>query len=189
VVRELLLGPQRFSELRKALANASANVITDRLRELEANGVIQRRKVPAPSASWVYELTPRGQELEPVLTALGDWGLPLRPPSPPNILSPTSALIYLRSCARPDSEKPPTVVRIEFEDQVWTARTDHARVSIEVGDVSAADATLKSDPYTFSTLIGDTPALKRGIRDGTVEVAGDFEVVLRMLNEVERGDL
>jgi DNA-binding HxlR family transcriptional regulator len=185
VVRELLLGPQRFSELRKALANVSANVLADRLRELEANGVLQRRKLPAPSASWVYELTPRGQELESVLTALGDWGVQLMPPSPPNVLSPTSALIYLRSCARPDAQKPSTVVRIELDDQIWTVQTDHADLTIEVGDAADADATLESDPYTFSALIGDTQALKRGIRDGTVEVTGDLGAVIRMLQEVE----
>src|SRR6202158_2146575 len=75
VVRELLLGPQRFSDLRHALPGASSNLVADRLHELEGRGVIDRRKRPAPASSWVYELTEWGQDLEPILLALGDWGL------------------------------------------------------------------------------------------------------------------
>ena len=73
VVRELLLGPQRFTDLRRALPGASTNLIADRLRELEGRGVLRRRQLPAPAASRVYELTEWGQELEPVLLALGGW--------------------------------------------------------------------------------------------------------------------
>src|SRR5687768_11038849 len=65
IVRELLLGPQRFADLRAALPQASSNIVTDRLRELGAHGVVARRRLPAPGASWVYELTPRGRAAEP----------------------------------------------------------------------------------------------------------------------------
>src|SRR6185312_3196634 len=61
VVRELLLGPQRFSDLRRALPGASSNMLTDRLRELEGHGVLQRRRLPPPAASVVYELTGSGR--------------------------------------------------------------------------------------------------------------------------------
>ena len=72
IVRELLLGPLRFSDLRRALPNASSNLVADRLRELEGRGVICRRKLPAPASSQVYELTEWGHDLEPILLALGD---------------------------------------------------------------------------------------------------------------------
>src|SRR4051795_12838765 len=75
VVRELLLGPQRFADLRRALPGASSNLLADRLRELESRGVIARRKLPPPAASQVYELTDWGGELEPIVLALGGWGL------------------------------------------------------------------------------------------------------------------
>src|SRR5436305_6859781 len=74
VVRELSLGAQRFTDLRRALSGASTNMLTDRLRELEAHGVVHRRILPPPAASSVYELTARGRKLEPVLDALGVWG-------------------------------------------------------------------------------------------------------------------
>src|ERR1043166_7871758 len=75
VVRELLLGPQRFSDLRRALPGASSNMLTDRLRELEGHDVVRRRRLPPPAASVVYQLTETGRELEPIVLALGGWGL------------------------------------------------------------------------------------------------------------------
>ena len=75
VVRELLLGPKRFTDLRDGLPNASPNVLSQRLRELEQAEIVRRRKLPPPAATWVYELTDWGRELKPVAIALGTWAL------------------------------------------------------------------------------------------------------------------
>src|ERR671927_1551198 len=74
VVRELLLGPKRFTDLRAGILHASPNVLSQRLRDLEEIGVVRRRKLPPPAASRVYELTEWGMELEPVVVSLGRWG-------------------------------------------------------------------------------------------------------------------
>src|SRR5919106_3243857 len=74
VVRELLLGPKRFTDLRAGLPHVGPDVLTQRLKELEAAGVVRRATLPPPAASKVYELTRRGAELEPVVLALGRWG-------------------------------------------------------------------------------------------------------------------
>src|SRR4051794_28976689 len=74
VVRELLHGPKRFSDLRRGLPGASQNVLAQRLRELEQSGVIAKRRLGPPTSASVYELTPWGQELSPVVQALGRWG-------------------------------------------------------------------------------------------------------------------
>ena len=74
IVRELLLGPKRFTDLRAGLPNLSANVLSQRLRELEQYGIVRRGKLPPPAGSQIYELTERGQGLEPVVLALGRWG-------------------------------------------------------------------------------------------------------------------
>src|SRR4051812_14168026 len=81
VVRELLLGPKRFTDLRTGIPNASPNVLARRLKERGATGLARRRKPPPPAASSVYELTEWGQELEPALQALGRFGArsPFRP--------------------------------------------------------------------------------------------------------------
>src|SRR5213594_4101922 len=73
VVRELLLGPKRFTDLRDALPGISPNVLTQRLEELERTSILKRRKLPPPAAAWVYELTEWGLELESVVMALGRW--------------------------------------------------------------------------------------------------------------------
>ena len=184
VVRELILGPQRFSELRKALANTSANVVTDRLRELEGSGVIQRRKLAPPSGSWVYELTAWGRQLEPIVMALGEWGRQVPYPPPPNVLSPTSVLIYLRGCARPDPAAR-NVVRIVFDDQIWTARAKDGHLTIEVGDTAEADAAIATDPHIFNALIGDTDALQAEIDAGRVTVDGDVSALRRLLQGID----
>src|SRR5258706_120419 len=74
VVRELVLGPKRFTDLRDGLPGLSPDVLTERLRDLEQAGIVRRRTLAPPAGSRVYELTGWGRELEPVLVALGRWG-------------------------------------------------------------------------------------------------------------------
>src|SRR5947207_11167291 len=74
VVRDLLLGPKRFTDLRAGLPHVSPDVLSQRLRELERSGVISRRTLPPPAGSRIYELTAWGRELEPAVLALGRWG-------------------------------------------------------------------------------------------------------------------
>src|SRR3954470_15183429 len=71
VVRELLLGPKRFTDLRAGLPGLGPDILSQRLRELEQAGIARRGKLPPPAASQIYELTARGQELEPVILGLG----------------------------------------------------------------------------------------------------------------------
>src|ERR671914_2996773 len=101
VVRELLLGPKRFTDLRAGLPNVSPNVLAQRLRKLERAGVVRRRKLPPPAASRVYELTDWGLELEPVVISLGRWGA--RSPSKPcdARLGVDSLILSLRTMFNP----------------------------------------------------------------------------------------
>jgi DNA-binding HxlR family transcriptional regulator len=84
VMRELMMGPKRFSDLRSSLPGISANVLTQRLEGLEAAGVLTRRKLPPPVSAQVYELTPWGYESEPIFQALGRWRVrrPMTRPCP-----------------------------------------------------------------------------------------------------------
>lgn len=185
VVRELLLGPQRFSEIRRVLANTSSNVVADRLRELEANEVVTRRYLSAPVASWVYELTPWGRELEPIVLALGLWGLQSPLPPEPNILGPTTVLLYLRARARPDPSAPDSVVGIELDGRRWTAHAHDGQLDIHVGDWSSdPDAILHTDPRTLRGLIGAPSRLVGAVRSGIAAVSGDRAAIRRLLEQV-----
>jgi DNA-binding HxlR family transcriptional regulator len=88
IVRELLAGPRRYTDLHADLPGVSTDVLAARLKELEHDGLVTRRRLPPPASATVYELTPRGEGLLPALTALADWGAAELPPEP----GPTDAL-------------------------------------------------------------------------------------------------
>ena len=181
VVRELLLGPQRFSDLRHALPNASSNLVADRLRELEGRGVIRRRKLPAPASSWVYELTEWGRDLEPILLALGDWCAQVAIPPAPTHLSATSVLLFLRRSTRPDPEPPPTTYRLELDDRVWAVRTGAGRLHVQPGEPASPDASLSTDPTTLNALLQTPGKLDTAVSSGSVVAAGDLSALRRLL--------
>jgi DNA-binding HxlR family transcriptional regulator len=185
VVRELLLGPQRFSGLRQALANASSNLVADRLRELEARGVIHRRRLPAPAGSWVYELTEWGRGLEPILLALGEWGAQIPLPPAPTVLSTTSVLLFLRAAARADPDAPGGTCRLELGDgRVWTVRPEAGRLQLQPGEPASPDASLYTDPRAFNALLEAPETLDAALSDGSAIAEGDLSVLRRLLRAV-----
>ncbi len=182
VVRELLLGPQRFSDLGYALPNASSNLISDRLRELEDRAVVRRRKLPPPANAWVYELTGWGRDLEPIVLALGDWGIRAPLPPAPRTLSATSALLFLRTVAHADPSAAATVCRVELDERVWTVETGAGQLLVQPGEpTSSADVSVQTDPGTLVALIEDSHALDAALADGSVLVTGDTSALRRLL--------
>ena len=105
IVRELMFGGRRFSELRGSLAGISANILTMRLEGLERAGIVQRRVLPPPASIQVYELTPWGYEAEVILRELGRWATrsPLHDPTLP--LSAASLLMSFRTMYSPKRAK------------------------------------------------------------------------------------
>ncbi|MFG2044810.1 winged helix-turn-helix transcriptional regulator [Dactylosporangium sp. NPDC048998] len=183
VVRELLFVPQRFSELRRALPHVSSNLLADRLRELEHNGVIRRAPAPAEGPQ-AYELTEWGRKLRPILLALGDWGIDAPEPPPPASLSATSVLAFLLGAARPDPAAPPMTCRLELDGRVWTLRLASGRAEVEPGEPATAAVSLRTEPKTFSALLGDPSTLESACADGSVTVVGDLSAIGRLLHAV-----
>jgi DNA-binding HxlR family transcriptional regulator len=183
VVRELLFGPQRFSELRHALPHISSNLLADRLRELEHSGVIRRGLAPAEGPQ-VYELTEWGRKLEPIVLALGDWGIAAPQPPPSAALSATSVLIFLRGAARPDPTAPPMTCRLELDGRVWTVRLASGRVQVQRGEPATAAVSLRTDPKTLSGLLADPDTLAATCADGSAAVVGDLTAIGRLLHAV-----
>jgi DNA-binding HxlR family transcriptional regulator len=184
VVRELLLGPQRFSDLRRALPRAASNVIADRLRELEGRGVITRRTLPPPAASSVYELTAWGQDLEPILLALGNWSVGVPLPPTPVTLSATSMLLFLRTCARVDPGAAPLVCRLELNDRVFAVRVEDGQMHVQADVPPMPDVSLRTDPWTLNTLLDDPSKLDLAVSEGTAAVEGDWSALRRLLDAV-----
>jgi hypothetical protein len=152
------------------------------LRELEGRSVICRRKLPPPAGSWVYELTEWGRELEPIVLALGGWGLRVPLPATPTTLSATSVLLFLRGSARPDPKAPPTLCRLDLHDRVWTIRTEAGHVHVQAGEPNEPDASLRTDPTTLNSLFEDPGKLDGAVADGSAAVAGDRSALRRLLD-------
>lgn len=183
VIRELILAPQRFSELRQALPHISSNLLADRLRELEHNGVIRHRQAPAEGPR-LYELTEWGRKLEPMLLALGDWGIDAPQPPEPTALSATSVLIFLRGAARPDPAAPPMNYRLELDGRVWTVQLASGRIEVQPGEPATAAVSLRTSPKTLSALLTDPAALPTACADGSAAVVGDMSAIGRLLHAV-----
>lgn len=178
VVRELFLGPQRFTDLRHALRGASSNLVADRLRELGGHGVIRKRKLAPPAGSWVYELTDRGHELEPIVLALGGWGLRVPLPPEPTTLTATSVLLYLRGSVRIDGS---LTAGLQLDDRVWTVRAVRGRPQVQPGEPAAPDVVVRTDPKTLNTVLDNPSALDAAITAGRLNFTGDRTALRRLL--------
>jgi len=104
IIRDLLVGPRRFTDLRKGLPRIPSNVLSDRLKELEQDGIVSRRVLPRPATATVYELTPYGAQLEQAVVQLGRWGAQsLGEVRPEEIVTPDSITMALRSTFVPEA--------------------------------------------------------------------------------------
>ena len=185
VVRELLLGPKRFTDLRAGLPGVSPNVLAQRLRKLEGAGVVRRRKLPPPAASRIYELTDWGEELEPVVISLGRWGArsPLRPRDA--ALGVDSLVLSLRTMFDPRAAKG---IKASYElrlgEDVFRAEVADDRFEISRGNAGGAerpDATIEAGPATLAALIYGGRKLPEALRSGEVEIGGNAEAAERFL--------
>jgi DNA-binding HxlR family transcriptional regulator len=143
VVRELLWGPQRFTDLQGQLPGIGTNQLSTRLRELEAEGLVVKQVLPPPAASTVYELTPEGTRLEPAVLALVRFGLPrLHPQRPVDTFRPTWAALALRALAGtgPTPQRAWTW-QIHVENVVFHTRADGTGSVTSPGPVPEADAS------------------------------------------------
>src|SRR5215211_4237517 len=152
VVRELLLGPKRFTDLRAGLPNIGPDVLAQRLRDLEASGVAERATLPPPAASQVYGLTEWGRELEPVVLGLGRWGSRAPVPSEDAPLGPDAAMLALKTMFTP-SDGLRARYEVRFGENVYDVRVDGERLEITRGEPERSDATIDTDPATLATVL------------------------------------
>jgi DNA-binding HxlR family transcriptional regulator len=182
VVRELVLGPKRFTDLRAGLPGASPNVLSQRLRELEGAGVVMRRKLPPPAASRVYELTEWGEELEPVIIQLGRWGArsPSKPQDAP--LGVDSLILSFRTMFDPDAADGfDASYELRLGEDRFRAVVEEGRFEIVRGNVDRPEAVIKTDPSTLAALVYEGRSLDEALRSGDAEFSGDRQAIERFL--------
>jgi DNA-binding HxlR family transcriptional regulator len=154
VVRELLLGPKRFTDLRAGLPNTSPNVLAQRLRGLEAAGIVRRGKLPPPAASRIYELTEWGRDLEPVIIELGKWGVrsPTKPPDAE--LGVDSLILSFRTMFEPErAAELDASYEFRLGEDRFRAEVAEGRLEIERGVADDPDATVETDAGTLAALV------------------------------------
>lgn len=142
VVRDLILGPKRFTDLRESLAGIATNVLTQRLKQLERDGIVRRRLLPPPAASTVYELTEYGRELEGPLLAFGRWGAKTMPERTPDRHSRGEWFgVALKAYFRPESAAGVrATIALRFDDGDLTVRI--ADGDLEVARAAAEEPDL-----------------------------------------------
>ena len=182
VMRELMLGPKRFSDLRADLPGISANVLTQRLESLEAAGVLVRRKLPPPAATRVYELTPWGYEAEPIFQVLGRWAArsPAHDPTLP--LSANSLLLSFRTMV--DRARIAGVdARIGFRlgREAFAVRIAGGEIVAERGDPDGAELVFTGPPPAIAAAVYGGVPLEALEADGALVIAGDRQLAARFV--------
>jgi DNA-binding HxlR family transcriptional regulator len=181
VVRELLLGPKRFSDLRDGLPHVSPNVLGQRLRELERDGVVRRRKLGPPAGAWVYELTDWGQQLEPVLTHLGRWGLRSPAFGGGGRVSVDSLMLALRSLFDPAASGDLAArYQLRFGPDRLSVRIAAGRIDVWRGETPDPDATLETDPQVFASLLTKRLRVAQAVATGDLKVTGAAHLAQRL---------
>jgi DNA-binding HxlR family transcriptional regulator len=175
VVRELLRGPKRYTDLVEGLPGIGTNILAARLRELEEAGVVRKRKLPPPAASTVYELTEYGQELEEPLYALARWGArSLGPPAPDEEFYPDWGLNAFGALFDPVAAAGLTATYVlRVDDDVYTVRLEDGSLNVEIGASDERDLEAVMDRDTFYGLASSRLPAREALAGGHVElVAG-----------------
>ncbi len=182
IVRELLLGPRRFSALRGGLPGISANVLTQRLESLEATGIVARRILPPPADVQVYALTPWGEECEPVILGLARWALrsPLHDPRRP--FSPVAMMLSLKMLLVPGrAEGLEARVGLRLNGEDFVATLADGALAVARGDVAATDAVFAGPPGAMQPLFYGSQTLAEAEVARHVTVSGDRALAARFV--------
>jgi DNA-binding HxlR family transcriptional regulator len=182
VIRELMLGPKRFSDLRADLPGISANVLTQRLEGLEASGIVTRRKLPPPASAQVYELTEWGYEAEPIIQTLGRWATrsPLHDPTLP--LSATSLMLSFRTmfdAGRAGDLKAAVGFRLGAE--TYLVRIEDGRLTAERGDPAQARVVFTGTPPAVAGVVYGGVPIAALEESGALAVEGDRALLARFV--------
>ena len=179
VMRELMMGPRRFGDLRASLPSISANVLTQRLEGLEEARIVRRRKLAPPASVQVYELTEWGREAEPVLLALGRWGVrsPMHDPTLP--LSPVALMLSFR--AKFDAEKArgmDVTIGFRFGEEAFQVSVRKGVLAAERGEAAAPDVEVSGTPMAVAGLVYGKVPLKE-LEKSALAVKGDRAALKR----------
>lgn len=181
VVRELMLGPRRYTDLLDALPGIGTNLLAARLRELERNGVTERRRLSAPAASMVYELTARGRQLEPAVIALTRWGSGrLGRPRRGEHFRPAWLVIAMQAAFQPGAAADVReTYEFRIDDEVLQVRVEEGSVAASQGPGHKPDMTFTSDSLTLRAIMAGRLTFRDAVAQDRAEIEGDRSALSR----------
>jgi DNA-binding HxlR family transcriptional regulator/putative sterol carrier protein len=175
VVRDLLTGPKRFSELRDGLHGIPTNVLTSRLRELEEEGIVERRVQAYPGGGVAYALTDYGLELEEPVMRLGFWGAKtMGSPCEGDFISVDSLALALRGAFRPEKARgPKRLYELRIDGKPLRILVKSGRVSAPAPATEEPDVVIDAEPGAMSALLSGALPLEAAVGSGGVRLEGD----------------
>jgi DNA-binding HxlR family transcriptional regulator len=180
VVRELLFGPKRFTDLRRGLSGASPDVLAQRLRELEAAGVVRRRKLGPPVSASVYELSEWGSELEPVLVALGRWGRDSPLADDDLEMSVDAHALALKAdfdpAAAGDLE---ARYQLHLGQEPFRVEVAEGRIDVARGETNEPDVVIETEPKTLADVLWRGSSLTEALGSGRITIEGNRSLAKR----------
>ena len=179
VVRELLLGPKRFTDLRAGMPQVGPDVLSQRLRELEGAGLVSRRTLAPPAGARVYELTPRGRELEPVILELGRFGSVAPFPEGDATFGPDALAVALKTLYEPGGTG--VTVALRLGDQEFRAAHDGKTFELTRGADPDATAAIEAEPGPLAAVLWHGRDLAEAERAGDVAITGSRRAATRFL--------
>ncbi|MFC4119086.1 winged helix-turn-helix transcriptional regulator [Nonomuraea zeae] len=181
IVRDLLVSPKRYTDLRNGLPKIPTNILAARLRELERNGLVGRRVLPRPSGAVVYELTEHGYALEDVVLALGRWGAEsLGEPRPDEIVTADSLVMALRSAFEPEAAAGARAgFELRVDEVVVHAWVDDGMLLAAEGTLPGADLAIEGGPGVVKALMAGEITPDGAVEAGLVKLAGNERLLAR----------
>jgi DNA-binding HxlR family transcriptional regulator/putative sterol carrier protein len=176
VVRDLLTGPKRFSELQEGLPGIPTNVLTSRLRELEEAGIVGRRVQAHPGGGVAYELTEYGLELEEPVLRLGFWGAKtMGSPCAGDFVSVDSLALAFRGAFRPERARgPQRLYELRIDGKPLRILVKSGRVSVPAESEKEPDVILETDPGAVGELLSGSLPVDDAITSGRLRVDGEL---------------
>lgn len=178
ILRELVPGPRRFKDLLEGLPGIGTGLLSERLRELEAEGIVAKRTLPAPAGSTVYELTPDGKALEPALFGVARWGYSRLGVTPvkDDVFNPRWAMLTMRAAHDPEAALGvEETYEFRIGDEVFHVIVDNGQVRLVDGPTSGSDLVVETDPETFLRITADPVAFHEALTAEKLTTRGSAE--------------
>jgi DNA-binding HxlR family transcriptional regulator len=181
LVRELSTGPKRFKDLLEGLPGIGTNLLANRLKTLEGEGIVRRATLPAPAGSNVYELTDLGGSLEPVIVALSRWGARLldAPREEEDLRAGWAAVAMQSALGRGTADRSPGTYEFRIDGEAFHVRIrdseEEERVEVKQGPASDPDLVVIGAAETFLAVVSGRRSPEEAVQSGALWVEGERE--------------